>query len=125
MYPFWSNHGNHPPNFRDFLSFRDSLPPLPLSHGAPDLCTTSGPRGAPHLFGMALDILQGGAPTSYVCWFINHSKYRYNTLINPSEMGLMNQLNAIFGAPHCLFFFTNEGFDIVCFHKPTLSNIDC
>ena len=46
--------------------------------------------------------LQGGAPT-VIRWFINHSKYRYNPLINPSEMGLINQLNANYGAPPCIF----------------------
>ena len=42
-------------------------------------------------------------PPSYVCWFINHSKYRYHPLINPkpSEMGLINQLIANYGAPPC------------------------
>ena len=39
-------------------------------------------------------------PPSYVCWFINPSKYRYN-LHNPKRSGTINQLNAIFGAPHC------------------------
>ena len=31
---------------------------------------------------------QGGAPP-VISWLKNHSKYRYNPLINPSEMGLI------------------------------------
>ena len=33
-------------------------------------------------------------PPSYVCWFIIPINYRYNPLINPSEIVLINQLNA-------------------------------
>ena len=32
-------------------------------------------------------------PPSYVSWFIIPINYRYNPLINPSEIGLINQLS--------------------------------
>ena len=43
--------------------------------------------------------IQGGTPP-VISWFINHSKYRYNLLINPSgpsEIVLINQLSYLWG----------------------------
>ena len=41
-----------------------------------------------------LNCCQNKCPPSYVCWFIIPINYRYNPLINPSEIVLINQLNA-------------------------------
>ena len=43
--------------------------------------------------------MQCGAPKRYVCWFISPS-FTMVTTINPSEIVVTNQLNAIKRGPH-------------------------
>ena len=45
--------------------------------------------------------MQCGAP-QLKSWFISPSNYSYLRTINHSEIGVINQLNAILGAPPCV-----------------------
>jgi len=60
--------------------------------GLPSMLKIRGHHGANRVRRLWMGHLQGGTP-SYVCWFIIPMNYRYNPPINPSEIGLINQLS--------------------------------
>ena len=79
---------------------------------------------------MGKNSLQGGAPP-VISWFIIPSNYRYDPLINPSEIGLMFTNLANYGAPPCMvFLWFSYGFPTcsaswICCAKALISAASC